>query len=391
MKETIIERLDIAIRNMNNKNFEELFPIILDDLKYILVDFKNDMDKLSEEELFECGTVFNNKIYSYIAKLAKIYFKVIYGFDINIINSKDYQLAIIAGGFNRNDGNIYYSDFGITLSLKSNLTFLHTCLHEGRHKMQHDFYKSNELLLFPPYMLRLLKENLLETELKENNREFYRTNYNILFTENDAEIFAKREIHNFIKNMTQMYMKLYNKSPKEMKDLLIKISVIDNLFTNILTTESFEINSEISSQIYDHNSINCHYVILGKQEDRLIIIDKYIKEHPELQNQYPILKLLFNGNNSKSYGEIINDKANIKANRSLEEQRQIDELYKEIILSDPILALTEKLEKGDIKEVQEYLDLHPTITSEYPEEINALNKKYDYFSTVVSNQHAKKQ
>ena len=45
MRKRIIEKLDTAIRNMDNDNFEELFPIILDDLTYILIDLKKDEDK----------------------------------------------------------------------------------------------------------------------------------------------------------------------------------------------------------------------------------------------------------------------------------------------------------------------------------------------------------
>lgn len=40
MLDKINNRLDIALNNLNNDNFEELFPIILDDLEYILSDYK---------------------------------------------------------------------------------------------------------------------------------------------------------------------------------------------------------------------------------------------------------------------------------------------------------------------------------------------------------------
>ena len=385
MRKRIIEKLDTAIRNMDNDNFEELFPIILDDLTYILIDLKKDEDKLTIVEQFEYGTTFNEKTTSYMAKLAKLYFKLIFGLDINIVNSKEYALATAGGGYSSEDGNIYYSDFGVMLSHQSDLSFLHTCLHEGRHKMQHNFYETSEILSFPPNMLKLLKESLLENSLQDNNREFYRNNYDILLTENDAEIFAKREIYNFIKKLAQMYIKLYNTTPKEMNDLLIKISEINNLFINILKKESFNINNEIIFQISDSNLMNYEYEILGQRIDALIVMDKYIKAHPELKEQYPILKLLFNDRGPKSYEEIMIDKSNFTKNKTLEEQQKIESLYNEIIILDPILTITDKLEKGDKQGVKEYLDLHPTLLSEYTDEIRLLNEKYNFYNAVFSD------
>lgn len=385
MKDKIILRLDTSIRNMDNENFEELFPMILDDLIYILDDFKNDREALSSEEQFNFGAKFNKKISVYIAKLAKVYFKVIYGLDINVINCDDYNMAMAGGGYNSKDGNIYYSDFGVMLSRQSDLSFLHTCLHEGRHKMQHNFYEIDDLLSFPPYMLRLLKENLLEDSLQENNRAFYRANYDILFTENDAEIFARQEIYSFINNMAQMYVISYNKSLKEINKLATKINKLNGLFINILNEENFNIRNKIAIQMQDCGFVNCNYEVLGQCVDGLIIMDKYIKAHPELKEQYPILRLLFNGDMSKGYEEIMIDKANFKKNRGLEEQKRIDELYDQIIILDPILDLTDKLERGDIRKVKEYLDLHPTIISEYPEEIKLLKEKYNYFNSIFDD------
>jgi len=391
MIEKINTRLDLAITNLNKDNFEILFPLILDDLEYLLYDLKKDRKKLSPTEDFEYGTTITKKTTQYLAKLAKIYFKTLHNIDINIINKEDYNLSIAGGAYDSKNDNIYYSDFGVIISKQSELSFLHTCLHEGRHKIQHKYYETDELLSIPPYMLRLLKESLLEGHLKENNREFYMENYNSLFTENDAEIFAKQEINNLINNLSHLYNKLYKKSPRETHELSIKIKRINDLINEILTQETFNINNDIISKIYAGDIINCDYKVSNKNVDRLIAMDKFIKSNPELQNQYPILRLLFNENVPKSYEEIIFDKEILKENKSVLEQQKIDNLYDEIITLDPILTLTQKIEQGDIESVKEYLTLHPTLINEYPDEIQKLYEKYGNFKeNITSLQEIKK-
>lgn len=383
MKEKIDNRLDSAISNLDNDDYEKLFPLILDDLEYILRDLKKDTDLLTSGQKFMYGVDFHSKVVTYIAKLSKKYFKILYSIDVNIVEQNDYSLAGAAGGYSYIDDIIYYSSFGSILSKQTNLSFLHTCLHETRHKIQHDFYKSNDYLSFPPYMLRLLKENLLEDSLSDNNREFYKTNYDALLTENDAEIYAKREIFNFINNLLNLYIKLYNKSSKEMIDLLVKVNIVNNLFIDTLKNELFRINDNIAQQVYDGDLINCDYIMEKNNIDRIIILDKYIKKHSELQEKYPILKLLFNSDKPKTYEEIINDKNILKEDKNIEEQKIIDRLYKEIIILDPILSLTEKLEYGDTQLVKEYIELHPMLLSEYEDDINELFKKYNFSESIV--------
>lgn len=384
MLENINKRLDVAIGNLDNDNFQDLFPMILDDLEYILIDFKNDRDKLSSEEQFMHSSDLRSKINVYMAKLAKVYFKFAYGIELNIINSSDYNLSMAGGGYNKNDGNIYYSDFGALLSTTSDLSFLHTCMHEGRHKVQHDAYKSDDLLSFPPHMLRLLKENLLDDSLPEDNRKFYSDNYYILFTENDAEIFARDEVHCFIKNMMQLYLKASNKREEDIDDnLMFKISEMNQLFNIILKKEEFNINEDIATQIYNSTIIKGSYSITGQQIDRIVATDKYIKTNPELQEQYPILRLLFNGKVPKSYDEIIADLEKFKEGKTEEEKMQIDNLYEEIITSDPILLLSDLLAKGQTFALDDFLKLYPTVISEYPEELKLLDEKYGCFGKFI--------
>ena len=81
----------------------------------------------------------------------------------------------------------------------------------------------------------------------------------------------------------------------------------------------------------------------------------------------------------KTYEELMEDIIILKENKSIEEQQQIDALFNEIILSDPILLLTDFLVKGDLESVSRFMERYPTITSEYPEEIESLKNKYGNF------------
>lgn len=385
MLDKIYNRLDVATANLDNENIEELFPLILEDLRYILIRLEFEKDMLSEVESFEHGAAISKKVTAYLAKLGIVYFKQVYGIDITIINSDDFSLATAGGGYNEKDGNIYYSDFGALLSSQTQLSFLHTALHEGRHKIQHDQYKTEDLMTFEPHMLRILKENLLEDSLHENNRQFYLDNYDRMLGENDAEIFARYEIHNFIRKLMSVYLSKTNQTEAEVDEILmLKAEHISYMFSTILQKENFNIDSKVQTEIYDSELITDTYNKDGQKVDRLITIDKYIKAHPEHQEEYPVLRLLFNGRTPKTYEEIIADREAYKQNRTEEEQRHIDKMYAEIISLDPILFLTNALVNNDIYMVKVFLIKHPTVVTEYANEIQDLKEKYSNFGPILN-------
>ena len=122
----------------------------------------------------------------------------------------------------------------------------------------------------------------------------------------------------------------------------------------------------------------------GQKVDRLIAIDKYMKAHPEYQEEYPVLRLLFNGSTPKTYEEIIADREMYKQNRPQEEQEHIDKMYSEIISLDPILALSHALATNDIYMLKVYLYHHPTILTEYADELQALRAKYPALDQIIN-------
>ncbi len=379
MIDSIMHRLDKTISNLSSGSFVEIFPLILEDLEYILINYKNDKKKLPPDVEFEFGIALTEKIHEYYAKLAKVYVKEIYGMDMNIILENKYSLSGAGGGYNSQDGNMYYSTMGALLATKSDLSFLHTCLHEACHKLQHRVYMADKPVLFPPHMLKILRESLLEESLTENNREFYTSNYTMLFAENDAENFARKNIYNFIDNLFSLYKRRSNKSSIDMMKFLPKVMKIKDAFVKVLRDEEFRLDPEIIQQLYGENMLNGDYTFHNHQVDKLILIDKYIKFHPELQNQYPILRLLFVENRVKNYEEILQDWDNQKRNLNQQGQQKIDALYEEIIRLDPILMITSLLEKNDNQSVRDFIDLHPTIFEEYPVEMAELTEKYGNF------------
>ena len=375
--EKIDARLDLALSHMDTDQYDDLFPIILDDLKYILVDFNEDLNALSHIERFRSNSHFLLKITAYYAKLAKVYFKLIHRMDVSIINLNEFSLAVAAAGYNPDDNTIYYSDMGAIISRQTKLSFLHTCLHEGRHQMQFDYFKSDDFLSFPPYMLKLLKEIILEEGMGDAFQEFYMRNYDLFFTENDSELFAQKEIYFFLHNLYKLY--IHNHPEKNTKELFDKMAFVAFQTKKILSEENYQINRKIHSQLFQSEIENIRYAASPLSDDPLIAMDKNLKSHPELQEKYPILKLLFKGDVPKTYDEIIADRESFKVGKSLEEQRTINVLYDYIIRLDPILSLTDLLEIGFEDLVQDYLQEHPTLMSEYPEEIQFLKEKYGEF------------
>ena len=158
---------------------------------------------------------------------------------------------------------------------------------------------------------------------------------------------------------------------------------MNKLFNIILKKEEFNINEDIATQIYNSTIIKGSYSITGQQIDRIVATDKYIKANPELQEQYPILRLLFNGKVPKSYDEIIADLEKFKEGKTEEEKMQIDNLYKEIIMSDPILLLSDLLAKGQTFALDDFFKLYPTVISKYPEELKLLDEKYGCFGKFI--------
>ena len=376
MLEKIIKRLDEAKSNMDNSNFLELYPKILDDLYYLLIDYKEDIEKLTLQEKFTKMEFVNKKIYAYYAKLAMCYFKFIHDLPIVIEETDEPYMATCRGGYDYNNDKIYYSSFGTIIAHKSDLTFLGTLLHEGRHKMQQRYYKFSNILDFPPYMLLNLKEHLFIDSFADP--DFYIENYNILFYESDPELFIKNELSVFMKKMYELYQRLAaHENITISSSIISKFNEVNNCFNREFSKETFIINDDAIRELHGSKPIDSSYSFNNNSMDRLITLDlnlkRIVKKNPDILEKYPVLKLLFVGNKPKTYYDILTDKKELKANLSEEEKQHIEELYKAIIASDPVLTISELVANNDIQGIQEFIKLHPTVLDEYPEQLVGLN------------------
>ena len=139
--------------------------------------------------------------------------------------------------------------------------------------------------------------------------------------------------------------------------------------------------------------ITSSYAYQGEELDKLITLDKYIKNNPEIQETMPIFKLIFNGNVPKTYDEITIDKQRL-IGAYPEKRKQITEIYNNIIKSDPILYLTYLVENNLTNEVIKFVENHNTIFLEYPEEIEKIINKYwiqECTDILIQNNEQKKR
>ena len=384
----IINKINAAINNINKANFINNFPMILDDLNYIYFDLPNDTRKMSSVEQFTHGSEIEIKLMEYFAKLAKTYMRVIRNMKVQIECSDEYSMSIANAGYDSTADVIKYSTFGMILGKQNQSSYLQTYLHEGRHKKQHDIYNSTELekiINFDGNGILLLKEDIYEMFHQGNNRKFYQDNYDLLYRENDAEVFSIEELKSFIMNMYVQYAAYASNNDIKIDDELIEkaIKVNAKIQQDGLQLEEDQqrrgrINSQTIEELSGTKPITSVYIEEDITVDKMIALDKTIKAHPELQMQNPILKLLFNGNVPKTYEEIIRDRQSLIMNH-LEDSSKIKKLYNDIINSDPMLYLTELVLNNNIEKIADFILEHPTLFDEYPNEIQ-------YISTLTNNE-----
>lgn len=377
----IIERINLAIANLEHPNFTSNFPIVIDDLKYIYIDLDNEIEKMDEVEQFEHSSEIEAKLMQYFAKLTQKYIETTHNTKINIECTDDYSFATVVGGYDNKADKIKYSTFGMTLGRKNRSSYFQTFLHESRHKMQYDAYRTNsidEILNFKGNSILLLKDKIYESLMPKDNRQFYQNNYNFLYTETDAENYSLELLSGFVMDMYFNYIGFITNSDQIDEQLITKMLKVhrkvsqDKLELEYNQTQSGRLNFTIIEELNGKKIISSSYNIQTIEVDKLIELDKTIKNHPELQEQMPLLKLLFNGDRPKTYNEIIEDRKKLLI---LYPQKadKINELYNSIINTDPILYLTDLVIKNESILIEEFIIIHPTLFEEYPKEIEEIS------------------
>lgn len=398
----IVNKQDLAIQNLNQENFIENFPNILNDIQYIYYGIKSDRSQLSEIDDFLNGLTITEKSIEYSALLVKQYIKLKYNIDLKIEKNDTYDLSMVSGGYSNKEDVIKYSTMGISLGSNNTLSFIQTFLHEARHKIQHTSYNESdvsELLKFPPNMIILAKDYVFESSNPENNREFYIANYNNLYFEIDAEMFSIETLKNMLLDLFYQYEAYAKKNKiKISKKILLKVKeIVSNMSKDIekieeKTDEMDRVDPAITKETYGLSPIESTYNIHGEEIDRLVVVDKYIKNYPELQTKMPIFKLIFNGDNPKTYEEIMKDKQTLLNNHK-DLSYVIEELYGCIIKSDPILYLTDLVMHEEKEAIIRFIDKHQTIFLDYPLEIQEIIEKYhnDEILCILTDNQKNKQ
>ena len=235
--------------------------------------------------------------------------------------------------------------FKNTINLSKNMIgktdfehIMFTIFHEFRHKMQHDDFNNtlndiNSILLIDPTAIILLKESVTQTDT-----QLYNANHNCFISEHDANLFALSECGLLVdkKRLEHDYRKIGE-----------TINYIDAMITGIdLTGEEFNDRQ--------------HLPIVYEQDYRF---KKFIAGKKCINNS--MLSLIYNSDGTpKAYQELLGEKKKLiekykgqtvdrKTSTTNYEQwsnpkraeEHIEEIYKLIIASDPILTLQENLHK----------------------------------------------
>lgn len=394
----IVNKINQMIKNIKQKDIISNFPEILNDLHYIYYTLEQDESKLDDVDIFMNGPNIDKKVIEYFSIFTQKYIKFKYNTDIEIELHEDYNLATASGAYDCKDNKIKYATLGILIGKINTSSYLHTFLHEAKHKMQHDSYsKTNakDFLSNSENAVILAKEFAYGKGKENDNGEFYMSNYNNLYVETDAEIFS----HNTIKTMLMEMFVEYKKQSKAVTtdELRIHLSLVQNKMKKnsleIQEKRKERMNLNIVNECYGIKPITSSYVYQGEEIDKLIALDKYIKNNPEIQETMPIFKLIFNENVPKTYDEINIDKQRL-IGAYPEKRKQIIEIYNNIIKSDPILYLTYLVENNQTNEVIKFVENHNTIFLEYPEEIEKIINKYwvqECTDILIQNSEQKKR
>ena len=352
---SIIEKLN----NMNYLNNED----IIDNLNYIWNDLVIEMESLNSEELIEYNYEINSLVIEYLMKIIKKYYKEKHNIEINYDYDEIYSLAGTAAYDEEND-KILLSILGMMFQAPNTSFYIQAPLHETRHKIQHDFYKEKDIekiIDYPPYFIMIAKHFIYEKNHQENNRSFYKDNYNYLYSEVDAEEYSIEMTKTFIEDLFK------NSNRNSLKQQILQ----DILYLKEDLQKRNRIDNTSSHELYTSSLIKSSFIINNYKIPSIILINKYIRLHKELQYKIPVLRLLFNDSIPKEYHEIILDKEILSKKY---DKAKVENLYSYIIKSDPILQLSEYIISNNVDKIKEYIKTYPEILNTFSKELeNILN------------------
>ncbi|MEG1288262.1 MAG: hypothetical protein RSD29_02815 [Bacilli bacterium] len=336
------------------------------DLKYLennmpfILDVGNIFEKISKINNAQSAV----KYYAFLVKYLLIYMAKKYEKKLNYYL---YSKNIDSSCYSVKDNTIYFAE---DFLFRKQPTFACLCFvvfHEFKHKMQCDDMTSglNNIIRIDPATILFFKSQVMLL-----NSQLYKTNHDLYYGESDANLFAVRE----------MEIILSSKAIKE-----TDTGLTDNYPLYLLSN-----NADLSTEEYNDKQdlpiiykIDCEY--------KKFVRDKTIAKES-------LLNLIYKqGGIPKTYEELLEEKKNLMEKHknerikrktsttdySLQEvsaEKQIHEIYRLIVASDPILTIQEKfynynhiseklIRKTLIKKIINLLENVPQLIEIYWEEI----------------------
>ena len=366
--ESIQQNIEKCLKHIRENSGN--LPQIIKDLDYLMNQRKKDILQLTPEQQLSVGAKFFEQTVAYYLELLKKYAKDFYHITLRIEDDSMIALAGVAGYDSESD-TLKVSTSGFLMGKNHKTAPLETILHEIRHKNQHDAYQKKEIkeiLEYPENMILLAKENAF---LKGQGTKFYQTNYEKLYTEIDADDFSFVGVRILLEDLLRQYK-------EQGKELTPEEEIALRKLQKIMITESAESekenrnrqNTRTRREAMGIDPPSGEYIIKGETQDRLIAMDLYIKNNPELVLEYPILTLIMN----KDYEGIIKDRT-----KAMEiNPERAEKLYRCIIQSDPILYIEDCIRNGQEYPLQKFLKEHPTLPEYYPQELKRLAEKTNH-------------
>lgn len=382
-KEDIEEKLKQALEDIKKPNFIANFPVIVKHMHYIFFHYREEHKLLSPGEEFSTSSKFQSYIVKFCSEFVKQFYKARYDIDLEIEETNEYGMTMAAGGYDPKEDKIKYHPIGLVFGCLDDFSIVHMFLHEARHKMQYESFKSRnieEVLQYPPHMILLLKDVIYSEYRKDKEERFYFNNYERLYYEIDAESSSLDLFCRIMTDCVSMYIRycMDNGISKnefvEGKAWEIEREFVRSKFQiEGKDKEVGRLNAMIMHEADGRGLISSPLKVDGEETDRLLEMDRCIKSHPELKEKYPLLGLIFNDDYTpKSYDQLMEEMKIAFTKFPPRKSATIAYLYRTIILSDPIYCLTDMVRKGNIKDVCGFLWVHPNVYRVYPKEVEDL-------------------
>ena len=396
MKNRKIPIAQQAIENVESEDFIQRIPIVLEEMYMNLFATKYMGRKEPIVKYPEAHELYEDLMVRFCSGIVKQYYKHVYGVDLTFEPSDETVLQYATCAYNPQTDKILYNPTVFELNHVKHASYLVSLLHEARHKVQYDAFKTgdiNRILEYDPTMMLQAKEYAFEqNQMAEGNISFGIDNYPMLFTELDAESNALETIGKIVDKFLGLYEN-YCKENNIEYDTSLKYKfahLIRLLAAEFSINYHKDINRGLVHPFY-MSELKCASTWVSKYDlycdkvDRLVELDKFIRENPELREKYPILDLIINGDyTKKSYNQIIRERDTLLERKGETYRDKIMQLYRVIIFSDPIYCLNYFVDENRFSSVEYFVTHHERVLTEYTDEVenivfNAKDEKIKKF------------